>query len=146
MKSKTYERAWINILKISVLFLLILSQNCVFHKSPLQLKIINKSNDRIYIGPILSSCDSCDRERDVRSECTYKNSNQRMIRVLNANDSIELVDKLLLDKIRIYAIKADSLDRYCAIGATGNITNKNWVQILVGNVDIKNKTCSIIIE
>jgi len=146
MRTKTYQINRVNILKISMLFFLFLFQNCVFHKSELELKIINKSNDRLYTGNLLSSCDSCDIMRDVRFQCTYKNSEQRMISVLNAKDSLQLVDKLLLNKIKIYVIKADSLDHYCNINATNDITKKNWVRILSGNVDKKNKTYSIVIK
>jgi hypothetical protein len=63
--------------------------------------------------------------KDIRFQCSYKNSEPPMLRTLNANDTIPLVDKLLLNKIRIYAVDADSLDKYCNNGSLNDITKKN---------------------
>lgn len=132
---------------ITLFFLLILFQDCAWEKSDLKIKVINESSDRLYLGNLLSSCDSCDIIRDVRFQCSYKNNQPPMLRILNSKDSVQLVDKLLFDKIRIYTIKADSLDKYCNNNDyLSNVTKKNWIQILSGDVNMENKTCTIIIK
>lgn len=137
---------WVGI-SITLFFLLILFQDCAWEKSDLKIIIINESNDRLYIGNLLSSCDSCDIIRDVRFQCSYKNSQPPMLRMLNSKDSVQLVDKLLFDKIRIYTVKADSLDKYCNNNdLLTNVTKKDWIQILSGDVNMENKTCTIIIK
>lgn len=137
---------WVGIL-VTLFFSLILFQDCAWEKSDLKIIIINESNDRLYIGDLLSSCDSCDIIRDVRFQCSYKNSQPPMLRMLNSKDSVQLVDKLLFDKIRIYTVKADSLDKYCNNNdLLTNVTKKDWIQVLSGDVNMENKTCTIIIK
>jgi hypothetical protein len=126
-----------------LIFLFVGIQNCACQSPQLNIKIINLSNKRLYIGNLLSSCDSCDIERDVRFQCANKDSEPPMLRMLNANDTLKLVDKLLPVKIRIYTMNADSLDMSCKNGYVDGITKKRWVQIFSGDVDMKNKICTI---
>jgi hypothetical protein len=136
---------WVGIL-ITLLFSVILFQDCVWEKSDLKITIINKSVNRLYIGNLLSNCDSCDITRDVRFQCSYKNSDPPMLRILNSNDSVQLVDKLLTNKIRVYTIQADSLDKYCTNGASTDITKETWVHFFSGDVNMQNKTCRIMVK
>jgi len=126
-----------------LIFLFVGIQNCACQSSQLNIKIINLSNKRLYVGSLLSSCDSCDIARDVRFQCTNKDSDPPMLRMLNVNDTLKLVDKLLPVKIRVYTLNADSLDKFCKSGDATSISEKGWVQFFSGDVDIKNKTCTI---
>lgn len=133
---------WISKMRY-LIFLFVGIQNCSCQSPQLNIKIINLSNNRLYVGNLLSSCDSCDIARDVRFQCTNKDIDPPMLRMLKANDTLKLVDKLLPVKIRVYTLNADSLDKYCKSGNVNGITEKGWVQFFSGDVDIKNKTCTI---
>ena len=132
-------------LKIILSFLLVFFEGCVVEKSELKIKVINKSYDKVYIGNLLSSCDSCDIMRDLRFQCS--SNKPSILRILNAKDSIDLIDKLLETKIRMYAIRADSLDYYCnSRKPLNDIKKKQWVKILSSVVNMGNRTCTIVIK
>ena len=145
MKNIHHSYHWIS--KLSYLIFLFTGiQNCSCQSSQLNIKIINLSNKRLYVGNLLSNCDSCDIKRDVRFQCNYKNSKPPMLRTIIANDTLKLVAKLLPVKIRIYTLNADSLDNFCKNGLVDGITNRSWVQIFSGDVNLKNKICTIAIK
>lgn len=108
-----------------LIFLFVCVQNWACRSPQVNIKIINLSNKRLYVRNLLSSCDSCDIERDVRFQCANKESDPPILRMLNVNDTIKLVDKLLPVKIKIYSLNADSLDMSCKNGYIDGITKQD---------------------
>jgi hypothetical protein len=136
----------INILKkITIFFLFIHLQSCVIDKADLRISILNLSKSKVYVGE-LYGCDSCTIQQDFKMHCSCRNCDPPMLPVLNSKDSIQLAGKFMSNRIKIYSINADSLDEYCNQSYKGNIVNKPWVKILSGNVDMDNKTCTIVIK
>ena len=128
------------------IFLFIYIGICGCHSSQLSVKIINLTNKRLYVGNLLSNCDSCDIIREVRFQCNDKDSNPPTMRVLPANDSLLLVDKLLPAKIRIFTLNADSLNKFCGKGLLDVVIKKSWLHTYTGDVNLKTKSCTIFVK
>jgi hypothetical protein len=120
--------------------------SCVFEtKEDLNVTIINSSKYNVYVGESYFRCDSCGIMTDVRMYCTDGNDTTFFPRLLNAGESTVMRTKMRsVEKIDV--INADSLGAYCKAGLSYNIANKSWVKILANDVDLKKKTCRIVIR
>jgi hypothetical protein len=68
--------------KARIVILCITFQSCVMHKVDLEVKLINLSKDKVYVGE-LYDCDSCGIMQDVRLYCSHGNDTTFFPRILN---------------------------------------------------------------
>jgi len=114
-------------------------------RNDLNVTIINKSKNKVYLGEAFYGCDSCGIMKDVRLFCVHGNDTTYFPRILNAGDSTIMRTKLH-DIQKLDVINVDSLIEYCEKGLNYNIMNKPWAKILTNKVDLKTKTCKVLIE
>lgn len=125
--------------------LLLCVQSCVMHVPGLKINVVNLTNNRLYIGG-LYNCDSCEIKRDIEIYRTAKKDEPQNFILLNAKDSIELKDKLLTNKAKIYAINADSLDKYLNNANGDKVLSKSWIKIESANINMETKSCRIVVR
>jgi hypothetical protein len=135
----------IRIMKKAIIVILsVVFQSCVMHSVDLQVKLVNYSKNKVYVGE-LYDCDSCIIMKYVKLYCTHGNDTTFFPRLLNAGDSTVMRTHLYSSE-KIGVINADSLGEYCNKGYSYNIANKKWVSVLETIVDRKTKTCRFVIK
>lgn len=128
---------------ITLSLMLIFLQACAFEHGPeLRVTIINNSKSDVLVDEYFC-CDSNQIIRDINWYCKSRLDTTSYPRVIKHGRSTVMNTRMKASE-SLLVVNIDSIKVNCK--SLGKAPIKNWVQILVQDVAIKNKRCNFVIK